>query len=437
MAEKITVVGAGVSGKALAHWAKDQGAQVFVTDRKEIDADTCSDLAQAGIAWESGGHSVGCCHCDRMILSSGIGPHSEAVVMAQQRGIPLMGEIDFLAPYLTGRLIAVTGTNGKTTVTSLIGHLLRSNGLDAAVVGNIGEPLAHCAGRRYDAVAMELSSFQLYWNRTLTPHTAVVTNLAPDHLDWHGTFEHYQSSKGHVFGRPSGGCWAIVQDRDRSLVPPGGSLCTLGGSQGVRISWNSDEVTLHLEESRRKLFSRGQLKLLGRHNLENAAMACAAVALTFPELDPSAGLEDFSPLPHRCQLVGRWRSVTYVDDSKGTNVASTCTALQGLEGPKVVILGGQGKGETYDLLAQVVKDRARAAILLGAESAAIEKSLIEEGYRSYHRVDSMEEAVQRAIALAQPGDTVLLSPACTSWDMYRNYGERGNHFSSLVRESFR
>ncbi len=437
MPEKITVVGAGVSGKALAFWAKSQGAEVFVSDMKTIAPEARDSFREAAISWEEGGHTVRCCECDLMVLSSGVGPQSEAVKMAVERGIVVRGELDCLASELQGKTIAVTGTNGKTTTTALIGHILRSNGLKTSVVGNIGTPLADCAGESCDAIVMELSSFQLYWNRSFMPDTAVLTNLAPDHLDWHSSFENYVESKGRIFNASQGNCWAIVQPGDAHLVPQIRSICTLGPGQENFIDVESQEVALRSGRIRRELFCRDQLKLMGRHNLENAAMATAAVALTFPQHNPSAGLADFQPLPHRCQLVGTWQDVSYVDDSKGTNVASTVTALRGIAGPKIIILGGQGKGETYELLAQTVKEEARAAILLGSEAERIRESLANAGYDPIFMVPSMDAAVKQAIEIARPGDRVLLSPACTSWDMYRNYKERGDHFASLVRAAFR
>lgn len=435
MLKKVTVVGAGVSGQALAFFAERLGAQVFVSDKKEnLSPEICSKFDQASIQYEFGGHTTKCCECDLMILSSGIGPQSEAVSLARRNGVRVAGELDFLSPYLKGKLIAITGTNGKTTTTSLIGHLLKSNGLNAAVAGNIGFPLADCALKPYDAIVMELSSFQLYWNHVLTPDVAVLTNLAPDHIDWHGSYENYRKSKIQVFGHPSSKCWAIVQSSDVEFVPSGGRICTLGGNRLPNIEICSDKVQLCRKDGIQSLFSMSELKLVGIHNIENAAMATASVALAFPGLKPSCGLPDFLAPPHRCQLVGNWNGVTYIDDSKGTNVAASVTALNGIEGLKIVILGGQGKGEEYGLLAEVVKRKAKAAVVLGSEAKKIILALHKSGFQQIYRVKDMDEAVRKSIELAVPGDTVLLSPACTSWDMYHSFNERGDHFTLLVRK---
>lgn len=434
MTGRITIIGAGVSGRALALWARKLGADVFVSDVKEYLAPEVGlQFQTAGIEWETGCHSEACCDSDLMVISSGVSPASPAVEMARRKGLVVQGELEFLAPWLKGPVVAVTGTNGKTTTTALVGHLLRANGLKTAVVGNIGDPLANAAGRKWDAIVMELSSFQLHWSRNFTPQVALLTNLAPDHIDWHGSYEQYCSDKAKVFGQPTSNNWAIVQRCDVSRVPEGGKICTLLGHDETRIEWDDSSLWLCQKTSKRKLFDRHRLRLVGRHNLENAAMATAAVALCWPELDPSAGLEDFLPPPHRCQLVTQRRGVLWVDDSKGTNVASTRTALQGIAGEKIVILGGKGKGEVYDELAETVKVTAREALLLGAEADAIEAALRQVGYQSFHRVAHMDEAVALADALSRPGDTVLLSPACTSWDMYSSYVDRGKHFASLVK----
>ena len=430
----VCIVGAGVSGRALALWAKKLGADVFVTEKRpELQAETRELFERYSVRWETGGHSAKCCDCGLMVVSSGVPFSSEAVTMARAFGIPVAGELDFLAPWLRGKIIAVTGTNGKTTCTSLAGHILENNGLHVAVAGNIGSPLAGCAGKKYDALVLELSSFQLHWNSLLKPQVAILTNLAPDHLDWHGSYENYKADKCRIFAQPDGKSWAVVHPCDVFRVPQGREVWSLGGQTGRRIGLEGETVELVGGSERRPLFCKSALKLLGSHNLENAAMASAAVALLFPELDPGAGISTFQAPRHRCEFICRRRGVAYVDDSKGTNVAAAVTALRSIAGPKIAILGGQGKGEDYELLAEVVCEQARAAIVLGSEADRILSTLDRVGYAKAWKAGGMAEAVQKASELAQPGDIVLLSPACTSWDMYKNYGERGDHFAALVR----
>lgn len=434
MPGRITVIGAGISGQALARWAKKLGADVLVSDQKaELAPEVCLAFKQAQIEYEIGGHSDRALDCDVMVVSSGVGPQSPAVRRAFEKGVPVRGELDFLAPWMKGRPIAVTGTNGKTTTTALIGHLLTRRGYRVGVAGNIGVPLASVAGQDFDFCVMELSSFQLHWNSHFTPDVAVLTNLAPDHLDWHGSYDAYLSAKGRVFGKPESWNWAITQSVDASIVPPGGKLCTLGRGGERWIELVDRSAVLHGSQGDVTLFTHEHLNLMGRHNVENAAMATAAVTLATAAIDPWAGLSDFVSPPHRCQPVGTVRGVTYINDSKGTNVASTVTALQGLEGPKWIILGGKGKGEDYAPLARAVKQYALGALVLGAEADKIEAALRTAGVEFVERVTDLPAAVDRAAQLAEAGDTVLLSPSCTSWDMYRSYEERGDHFIRLVR----
>ncbi|MDY3869339.1 MAG: UDP-N-acetylmuramoyl-L-alanine--D-glutamate ligase [Pyramidobacter sp.] len=432
MTGRICVVGGGVSGRSLALWAKKLGASVLVSDTAALSDETQRLFEKNGIAWECGGH-IAACQCDMMVLSSGISPKSEAVAAARRMGIPVVGELDFLAPYLSGKIIAVTGTNGKTTSTALAAHVLQSNGLRVQAAGNIGVPLADCAGKKYDALVLELSSFQLHWSSVLKPDAAILTNLASDHLDWHGSYENYISDKCHIFAPPEDRkSWAVVHSRDAFRVPPPREVWTLSGGQR-RIEFAGGAAELVCESGSRVLFHRDRLRLQGTHNVENAAMALAAAVLVFPHIDPSAGLETFQPPRHRCEFIRTYRGAVYIDDSKGTNVAASVTALRCIDGAKVVILGGQGKGEDYAELARAVREQARATIVLGEEADAIMQALAHAGFTEVCRAGSMEDAVKKAASIACPGDTVLLSPACTSWDMYKNYAERGEHFAAIVR----
>lgn len=433
MAERITVVGAGVSGRALALFAARHGAEVFVTEgRPELPAETRRLFGAAGVRWECGGHTPRCCECSLMLVSSGVSEKSPAVVMARARGIHVQGELDYLVPYWRGKTIAVTGTNGKTTCTSLIAHILRENGLAAVAAGNIGDPLAAEAEKPYQAVVMELSSFQLHWNTRFAPDVAVLTNLAPDHIDWHGSYENYIADKCKVF-LPGRGGFAIVHEADAFRVPRGRHTFALGRDD-VGIVFTDDAAVLVHGENRRVLFHKSAMPLIGVHNLENAAMSAAAAVLAFPHVDAEKPLSSFVPPRHRCEKVSVKNGVLYVDDSKGTNVAAAVTALRSVPGRKAVILGGQGKGETYEALAEAVKENAFAAILIGSEAPAIREALSASGCSGVLLAADMEAAVREAARMARPGDTVLLSPACTSWDMYKNYEERGDHFASIVRQ---
>ncbi len=434
MVQRVTIVGAGVSGRALALFASRGGARVFVTEeRGELAPETAKLFGRTGIEWECGGHTPRCCECDLMVVGSGVPEKSPAVAMARERGIPVRGELDYIAPFLRGKLIAVTGTNGKTTCASLVAHILRGNGLNAVAAGNIGEPLASHAGIEYDAIVAELSSFQLHWNTKLRPDVAVLTNLAPDHIDWHSGYENYVADKRKIF-LPKAGSWAIVHASEVPHVPQGRMYAALGGGRGARILVERGRVVLEKDGDSRVLFHADTLPLIGSHNVENAAMSAAAAVLAFPRIDVEKTLPSYRPPRHRCEKVGTVGGVLYVDDSKGTNVAAAATALRSVPGRKVVILGGQGKGESYETLAAVVKEQAFAAVVIGSEAPAICEALAAAGFTRFTRAANMEDAVACAAACAKEGDTVLLSPACTSWDMYRNFNERGDHFAALVRK---
>jgi UDP-N-acetylmuramoylalanine--D-glutamate ligase len=442
--KRLTVVGAGVSGTALALLAARMGARVFVSEERDSFPEGAADrLEKAGVTWETGGHSARAFEADALLLSSGVSPRAFCVEEAGRRHIPVVGELDFVVPRLRGRIVGVTGSNGKSTLTALCGHLLEKAGAKAAVGGNIGEAASLFADEDFDFVVLELSSFQLHWAHTLKSAVAVVTNLAPDHIDWHGSYEAYVAAKAKAISLQDGSGWAVVQERDRgALGLEGGGL-----DRTAALSWDDrppgaaghifmgkDSAVLRLGGEERLLFRYAGIPLLGKHNLENAAMALAAVSLLGVSVSAArAGLADFRPLPHRCERVGEIGGVTYVDDSKGTNVAASVTALSSIEGRKIAILGGKGKGEDYAPLAEAVAREADAAVLLGAEKDRIEAALRSVGFSNIQKAADMEEAVFAARRLARPGMVVLLSPACTSWDMYESYKKRGEHFRAVVR----
>ena len=452
--KRLTVVGAGVSGRELALLAVRLGARVLVTERRELPPEARRVFEENGIEWEAGGHTERAFDADALLLSSGIPPSSEAVREAERRGLPLVGELDFVVPRLSGRLIGVTGSNGKSTVTALLGHMLGRLGWNAGVGGNLGTAASSFTGRKLDAVVLELSSFQLARATRLGAAVSIVTNLAPDHIDWHGSYENYVAAKARILALRAPEGWGIVQDRDVEALRAGAGMENSG--RIVTLSWDrvpshrtaghifmgQDAARLTLEDydgpegfegEDFSLFRYSETTLLGSHNLENVAMAMAALRLLGVR-EPATGLlEGFSPLPHRCEDAGTVDGVLYVDDSKGTNVAASVTAMTSLPGRKVVILGGRGKGEDYAPLAEGMVREADAAVLIGEEAEPIAEALGRAGFTAIHRARDMEEAVRVARGLARPGMTVLLSPACTSWDMYDNYGQRGDHFRSVVR----
>jgi UDP-N-acetylmuramoylalanine--D-glutamate ligase len=451
----ITVVGAGKSGQALAFLGKELGFSVFVTEQSPLKPETQKLFSSRGISWEET-HSSRALEGDAIVLSSGIPPTSKVVKMAQENHGCLLGELDFVSPHIKGDILGITGSNGKSTTVALLAYLLqRVLGEDkVSAGGNIGIPLGEVALKEYACVVAELSSFQLYWAETPCLSGAAITNIVPDHLDWHGGYEAYVEAKRKIvrlLRTDVSNAPFVYRSQDASYIPE-----DLFSSHIKRFpfSWRSkkesplqaqgifaspEEVFLRKEEGDFFLFDpHRDLSLMGRHNVENAAFAVSLGLLWQKALGSTSlrrELKDFAALPHRCENRGTLHGVTFVNDSKGTNVAATVTALESLQGEIIVLLGGKGKGEDYEELARTVSQNAREAILFGAEAALLEREL-RGRCQNLSVVHDLEEAFRRALDLCRENDTILLSPACTSWDVYTSYAERGEHFRSLVQRTF-
>ena len=433
--EKITIIGSGVSGKALALLAKRLGHKVFVSDAKIIKDEVKQEFTELGIDFEEEGHTERVLQCDKIIPSPAV-PHTLPILQrAKECGVPIVGELDFVYPYLKGKIISITGSNGKTTTTSLIGHLLKDQGYKTAVAGNIGLGIAELAGEEFDYIVLELSSFQLSRAKTFKTNVAIVTNLAPDHIDWHGSYEAYVEAKAQLFKCISYGGLGICQLCDKGSLPVGEGVTRkfLSWSENTRETVYCSEKNACALIGDIKLFDFACTTLLGHHNMENVAMALTALGF-LKVSSTNDSLRQFKAPDHRCNLVASKDGVTFVNDSKGTNVAATVTALTSLPGKKIIILGGQGKGESYDPLAPVVAEWASFAVIIGEEKEKIAEALRKIGFTSFEFAIDMKEAVAKAYSLAKEGETVLLSPACTSWDMYPSYKARGEDFVQCVKE---
>jgi UDP-N-acetylmuramoylalanine--D-glutamate ligase len=433
---RITILGAGISGVSLAAMARRMGADVFVSDSSKISATALARLDEAGIRYEQEGHTENVLFGEMVVVGSGFSPHSPIITKLRERGVSPVGELDFVLPFISSRVIGVTGSNGKTTTTSLLAHIIGASGAKCRAAGNIGTPIADFAGTDFDYIALELSSFQLYWAESASLAGAVVTNLASDHIDWHGSYENYAASKARILSFVRDGGFSIIQKRD---------IDTLGhsGAKRYSLSWDGarEMRTISLSAEKKnaamdgvELFRFCDTNLIGAHNMENTAMAMAAVRLLGFDTEPArASLASYEAPPHRCKLVLTTScGVRYIDDSKGTNIAASSAAMSSLEGPHIVILGGRGKNENYAGLLEPLRKFAKCAVLIGEESSNIAEALRKGGYADFFETGDMESAVKTASEIACPGDSVLLSPACTSWDAYKNYGERGEHFASLV-----
>ncbi len=447
MSRKITVIGAGVSGQGLAMLAHNLGEEVFVSEQKKIAEEVKERFTKNDITYEEGHSEKVFEGTSEILISSGIPPKSEIIQEAQSRDVKLTGELDFSIPHIrTQKLICVTGSNGKSTVTSLIGHILNRAGMKAGAGGNLGTASSTFTKEDFDSVVLELSSFQLERaTRNMHSRISIVTNLAPDHIDWHGSYENYVSAKAKILSLRDPNGWGIIQDRDAESLNASGKIITLSDSRtpehkfSGHIFMDKDKAVLTLGENVSCLFKYSDTTLIGMHNFENVAMSLCAVKLLGLDIS-SFGvkylLEGFKPLPHRCEDAGTLNSVKYIDDSKGTNVAASVTAMKSIHGRKIIILGGQGKGEDYAPLAEAVKSECDEAVLLGEEAEKIQNALNISGYpdEKIHRAKDMRDAVNISESFAKPGMIVLLSPACTSWDMYKSYKARGEDFCNIVRE---
>jgi UDP-N-acetylmuramoylalanine--D-glutamate ligase len=371
---------------------------------------------------------------DLLCISPGLALDQPVVAAARARGIPVLGDVELFAPHAGAKVLAITGTNGKSTVTALAGHLLRAAGLDCEVAGNIAPPVLEALMRRLSlhsappaAWVLELSSYQLETTWSLEPHAAAMLNLSEDHLDRYRGLDEYGAAKARVFAGT--GVQVLNRDDARSMA------MALAGRRVVSFGLDAPPrdgdfgvVGGSLAEGRAPFLPVEQLPIHGLHNASNALAASALARTLGLSLEQiAAGLRSFRGLPHRLELVAQRHGVDWYDDSKGTNVGATIAALRGLGRPTVLILGGEGKGQDFAPLAEPVRQFARQVLLIGRDAPLIEKVIPGE------RCASLEEAVERAASAARPGDAVLLSPACASFDMFRDYRHRGEVFAAAVR----
>jgi UDP-N-acetylmuramoylalanine--D-glutamate ligase len=426
---RFLVLGLGDTGLSVARWVERHGAIARVADTRAAPpraGEFAGDL-RTGIFRNELLEAV-----DVVCVSPGLSLDEPVIREALRRNLPVLGDTELFAWENKSKVLAVTGTNGKTTVTSLTGHLLRTAGVDCEVAGNIGPAVLEAAMKRAAPPAawvLELSSYQLETTWSLRPEAAAMLNLSEDHLDRYAGLEEYAAAKARVFL----GARLQVLNRDdpRSLAmaAPGARSVTFG-LDAPPSAQDFGVVNGRLQRGPQPLIAVSELKLHGAHNVSNALAACALAGTTLPLDAMAQGLRTFKGLPHRLQLVATRRGVDWYDDSKGTNVGATIAALKGLARPVVLILGGDGKGQDFCSLKRAVQSFARTSLLIGRDAPLIEKAL--SGLPT-ERCASLEEAVARAARHAAPGDAVLLSPACASFDMFRDYRHRGEAFAAAVR----
>ena len=446
--KKVLVLGLGETGLSLARWLVAQGASVRAADSRELPptfAVLRVELPQVEIhrgAFRDELFSG----IDLIAISPGIPLSNPAVQRAIARGIPVVGDIELFAQQLatndcklTTKVLAITGANGKTTVTSMVGDMCRAAGMDTEVAGNISpavlDVLRQRKGRQPDIWVLELSSFQLETTSTLNADAATVLNVSEDHLDRYADMDAYAAAKARVFQ----GTGIQVLNRDdahsMNMNLPGRECVTFGLSKPPGESdWGIERSGkgIWLVQGQQRVLNANELQVTGLHNVANALAAlalCRAIGLPLAPLVNA--LRAFKGLPHRVEFVTKFNGVDYYDDSKGTNVGATVAALQGMGRPTVLIAGGEGKEQDFAPLNPVVAQHARAVVLIGHDADKIETALHQCGVPVKHARD-MVDAVRQSAALALPGDAVLLSPACASFDMFHNYKHRAAVFVSAV-----
>jgi len=441
--KKVLVVGLARTGIATALFCAERGARVTATEaRPEAEIpETAAKLRAAGVTLELGGHRGDTfAEQDLIVPSPGVSPMMPALAAARAIGVPVWSEIELAWRFLRGRLICITGSNGKTTTTSLVGHILERAGIPVQIAGNIGTPLISRVDLSSDTgfTVVEASSFQLEIISAFRPDIAVLLNVTPDHLDRHGSIMAYGGAKARMFENQT--------EQDAAVLNADDVVAPRYAPTGPRVFWFSrmtrvasgcylrgEEIVFRSDGVESVLLEQKDIGLRGNHNIENVLAAATAARLAGAEPGAIAeGVRTFAGVEHRIEYVATISGVDYYNDSKATNVDATLKALDAFPGNVLVILGGKDKGSDYRILRQALRGHARMALLIGSAAGKIEADLA--GIIPVERAETLPRAVDIASQRAQAGDTVLLAPACASFDQFENYEQRGRVFKQLVHE---
>jgi UDP-N-acetylmuramoylalanine--D-glutamate ligase len=441
--KRVLVVGLARTGAATALFCAARGATVRVTDkRSELEiGEPIEKLRTAGVSLSLGGHDESILRAqDLLIPSPGVAADAPLLLAARAMNLTVWSEIELAYRFLRGRVIGVTGSNGKTTTTSLVEHILRNAGLRTILAGNIGTPLIACveATRDETITVVELSSFQLELIDQFRPDISVFLNLTPDHLDRHHTLEAYAAAKARIFENQTPQDAAILNADDPATAPfapskPGVFWFSRQRrlEQGAYLS--GEQIIFRRKDREEAILSRADIPLVGAHNLENVLAAVAATRLAGAA--PSAirdGVKSFAGVEHRLEFVSEIAGVRYYNDSKATNVDAALKALDAFPGRILIILGGKDKGSDYTPLQKPLRKKGVLALLIGTAAAKIESQIA--GSVAIDRAETLERAMDIASHAAQPGDVVLLAPACASFDQFQGYEHRGRVFKELVHQ---
>ena len=442
-AKRVLVVGLARTGVATALFCASRGARVTATDtRSETEiGEAVAKLKDAGVTLELGCHQEKTfLEQDLIIPSPGVPADDAHLQAARAKGVTIWSEIELAYHFLKGRLIGITGSNGKTTTTSLVEHILKTAGMQTILAGNIGTPLIACIDAMNDDTwtVAELSSFQLELIDTFRPNIGVFLNLTPDHLDRHHTLEAYGAAKARLFESQTGEDAAVLNADDAATTPYAPSLPRVYWfSRKQRVAQGAyvrgEEIVFRQDGREEILLKLEDIPLAGAHNVENVLAAAAAARLA--GASPSAiakGVRSFAGVEHRLEFVSEIAGVRYYNDSKATNVDATLKALDAFPGRILIILGGKDKDSDYTVLQKPLREKAILALLIGAAAEKIETQIA--GSVAIERAETIERAIEIASHAAQRGDVVLLAPACASFDQFQNYEHRGRVFKDLVRQ---
>ena len=444
--KKVLVVGLGKSGLAAALFLRRRGAQVTVSDVRSAEAlaNDIPALLDEGINVEAGGHGLLTFRRqDLIVVSPGVPLDTPELVQTRAFGRPVIGELELAARFLQGRTLAITGSNGKTTTTTLVGEILEAAGFPTLVGGNIGVPVIALIDESTPDTwnVLEVSSFQLESTEQFHPHIAVILNITPDHLDRHGTFENYALAKERIFAALTASDFVVLNaDNARTAAAAAHSHAPVYWfslerkvPQGAWIEEGHIVFRPAKDAPLERILPLSSIPLKGEHNVENvlAAVCAARLAGAAPDVIRRA-IEKFKAVEHRLEFVATINGVEFYNDSKATNVDATAKAVASFSTPIHLILGGKDKGSDYTQLSQLLRDHVRAVYTIGAAAAKIESHL--RGVVSIHSCETLAKAVSAAASAARPGEIVLLAPACSSFDQFQSYEHRGRVFKELVNE---
>ncbi len=437
--KRVLVIGMGRAGIAAVKLLEARGARVTVTDNKgrgELKK-AFRELEGREMEIETGGHPLELLEDRELIVASpGVSPNIPLLKRAREKKIPVIGELELASSFLKVPIVAVTGTNGKTTTTTLIGKILKKEGKRVAVAGNIGHPLSSCVSENYELVVSEVSSFQLERIKTFRPFISIMLNIAPDHLDRYRDLNEYMEAKKRIFLNQKRSDFAVLNRDDPN--------CSTLSTKAKKIFFSREEleegvylkreiIMANLSGRSQEIIHREKLGIKGPHNLENALAAIVTCLILKVKVDSIRRvLKEFKGIPHRMEFVGEVKGVKFINDSKATNVSSVLKSLASFPEPIILIAGGKDKGLDYSSLRSQVEKKVKALILLGEAKEKIAQAL--SSCKRIKMAEDMKEAVNIAFGLAGEGEIVLLSPACSSYDMFQNFEERGKAFKKVVRE---